>query len=164
MLVKAGHIGDDIFVNAGMDTPLPDGPAIVPLPRFLDETEVLLARASPLGVALATGDDPQILTPFLERLALITLTFGHFKDGRVFSQARLLRSRLGYTGEIRVRGHFLRDQIAFLARAGVDAFELPPLLAPADVEAARREIRHVYQRSVDGRRTIGELRRDSSRS
>jgi uncharacterized protein (DUF934 family) len=47
-----------------------------------------------------------------------------FTDGRVFTQARLLRSRFGFTGDIRVSGDFMRDQVFYLSRVGVSSFEL----------------------------------------
>ena len=45
-------------------------------------------------------------------------------DGRGYTQARLLRERFGYKGELRAVGKIRVDQIFFLARCGFDAFEL----------------------------------------
>ena len=42
--------------------------------------------------------------------SVIILDFPAFKDGRAYSQARLLRQRYGYTGEIRARGDILRER------------------------------------------------------
>ena len=56
--------------------------------------------------------------------ALVALEFPKFTDGRAYSQARLLRERYGYRGEIRAVGDVLRDQLRFMARSGFDAFEL----------------------------------------
>jgi uncharacterized protein (DUF934 family) len=61
-------------------------------------------------------------------------------------------------GEIRVCGHVLRDQIAFYSRVGVNAFELSQNLSLDDFNAALAEIGNVYQPSVDGRKTIRDLR------
>ena len=36
----------------------------------------------------------------------------------------MLRTRLGFTGEIRAVGDFLYDQLAFMHRVGFDAFEV----------------------------------------
>ena len=128
MLVKGGHVVEDAFTNIADGEALPDGAIVVSAKRFLSETDALLARQAPLGVQLETGDSPEQLGPGIHRLALIVLHVPYFKDGRAFSWARLLRTRLGYKGEIRVRGHFLKDQIAFYARVGVDAFDIAPLL------------------------------------
>lgn len=163
MLVKNGRIADDAFTPVADGAPLPDGPAIVPLARFEAEGEALLARAVPLGVRLEPDETPERLGARVHDLALVELHIPYFKDGRVFSWARLLRTRMGYRGEVRVSGHFLRDQIAFLSRVGVDAFVLSQNLSPGDIEAALHEMTNVYQPSVDGRKTIRELR-DERRS
>ena len=54
----------------------------------------------------------------------VILEFPTFKDGRAYSQARVLRERLNFRGEIRARGEVLCDQVLFLARAGFDALEI----------------------------------------
>ena len=158
MLVKDGRIADDPFAASADDAPLPDGPAIVSLKRFLAEKTQLLARNLPLGVRLETSDTPEALGEDVHRLALVELHVPYFRDGRAFSWARLLRTRLGYRGEIRVSGHVLKDQLAFFRRVGVDAFLLPHDFPMADIEHALAEISNVYQPSVDGRATIRDLR------
>jgi uncharacterized protein (DUF934 family) len=69
----------------------------------------------------------------LSSFKLIELDFPVFADGRSFSQARLLRSRYGYQAEIRAVGRYMTDQIFYLQRVGVDAFELDN---PKDIEHA----------------------------
>jgi uncharacterized protein (DUF934 family) len=159
MLVRGGHVLDTAFAEVADSDPLPaKGAVAVSLPRFLKEREALLARKDALGVRLETTESPQALGSDVHNFALIVLHVPYFKDGRAFSWARLLRTRLGYKGEIRVTGHVLRDQIAFFARVGVDSFELRETLSPAEIESARAAISHVYQPSVDGQLTIRELR------
>ena len=158
MLVKGDRIIDDPFQPVADTDPLPEGPAIVSLKRFKAEAGALLARRFPLGVRLETADAPEALGENVSKLALIVLHVPHFRDGRAFSQARQLRTRAHYKGELRVSGHVLKDQLAFYARVGVDAFELPRELPLADIEAALHEISNVYQPSADGRTTIQELR------
>ena len=47
--------------------------------------------------------------PCLDRLAVVALVFPTFRDGRAYSQARLLRERYLYRGELRATGQvFLR--------------------------------------------------------
>jgi uncharacterized protein (DUF934 family) len=158
MLVKGGRIIDDTFTPVGDGEPLPGGPVIVSLRRFQAEKAALLARGVPLAVKLETADTPEILGDDVHKLAAIVLHIHHFKDGRAFSWARLLRTRLGYRGEVRISGHFLLDQIAFYTRVGADAFDIAQNLSVDSVKAALTEISNVYQPSVDGRRTIRDLR------
>jgi uncharacterized protein (DUF934 family) len=158
MLVKDGRIAEDTFTALSDDAPLPDGPVIVSLKRFLSERDRLLARNLPVGVRLETSDTPESLGEDVHRLALVELHVPYFKDGRAFSWARLLRTRMGYRGEIRVSGHVLKDQLAFFRRVGVDAFSLAHDFPLADIERALGEISNFYQPSVDGRATIRDLR------
>ena len=52
------------------------------------------------------------------------MLFPSFRDGRGYSQAYLLRTRLGWRGELRAVGDVLRDQLYFLHHCGFDAFLL----------------------------------------
>jgi uncharacterized protein (DUF934 family) len=90
----------------------------------------LEAAAAPGGAAgavlLGPSDDVAVLAPYLARLRLIVIEFPKLAEGRGYSQARLLRARYGYDGELRARGVLKRDQLYFLARCGFDAFDLDP--------------------------------------
>jgi uncharacterized protein (DUF934 family) len=158
MLVKDNRIVEDNFTPVADGEALPDGPVIVSLKRFLAERDHFLASGRPFGVRLESGESPQALQPDLGKLAVVVLHIPAFRDGRAFSAARLLRTRLGYRNEIRVTGHFLLDQIAFYTRVGVDAFDVAPNISVADIQTALHEISDVYQPSVDGRVTIRDLR------
>jgi uncharacterized protein (DUF934 family) len=159
MLIKRGRIVDDPFFAIADDEPAPfTGAVLVSLKRFAADKDTLLARNYPLAVRVGPGESPQSLGDDVNRLAAVVLQVGYFKDGRAFSWARLLRTRLGFKGEIRIAGHFLKDQIAFFARVGADAFDFSQNISPDDVDKALKEISDVYQPSVDGRRTIRELR------
>lgn len=161
LLIKNGAVADDIYTAVSDDAPLPDGAVIVSLKRFRAERETLIDRNSPLGVVLTSDQSPEALGSDIDRLSLVVLEFPKFRDGRAFSWARLLRTRLRFAGEIRARGDFLYDQIAFMVRVGFDAFELPPSLTPERFHRALGEMSNVYQPSADGRKTISELRAQS---
>ncbi|MCY1525939.1 hypothetical protein D9M68_609400 [compost metagenome] len=55
-------------------------------------------------------------------MPLIALDFPTFRDGRGYSQAYLLRTRLGWQGELRAIGEVLRDQLSHMRQCGFDAF------------------------------------------
>jgi len=151
-LVKSGQIVEDRYVHALDDAPIPDGvPMIVPAARFLADAAELVGRDAPIGVLWPNDRRVAELEPWFDELALIALHFPKFKDGRAYSQARLLRERYGYRGELRATGDVLRDQFQFLLRAGFDSFEVRK---PADAlvfarAAARYSV--FYQPSADGR-------------
>jgi uncharacterized protein (DUF934 family) len=151
-LVSGGRIVDDRYVLALDDAPIPDGvPVIVPGERFLADAAELVARDAPIGVLWPNDKRVAELAPWLGELSLIALVFPKFRDGRAYSQARLLRERYGYRCELRATGEVLRDQFQFLLRAGFDSFEVKkPADARVFAEAAAR-FSVFYQPSADGR-------------
>jgi uncharacterized protein (DUF934 family) len=76
--------------------------------------------------------DPRALD--LQNVQRIDLHFPKFTDGRAYSQAFLLRRRLGFKGEIRATGDVLIDQLVQMQRSGFDSAELR-----ADQDAALAE-------------------------
>ncbi len=67
-------------------------------------------------LSLANDADPREAD--LSGITVIELHFPKFSDGRAFSQAFLLRRRLGFTGEIRATGDVLIDQLVQMQRSG----------------------------------------------
>jgi len=153
-LVKGGKIIDDAFVKLADDAALPaDGNIMVSADRLLADPDGLLARAGKLGVTWPNNRDIDALVPFLSRLAAITLVFPTFRDGRAYSQARLLRERYLYRGELRATGQVLRDQFVFMLRAGFDSFDVKK---QSDAEAFAETVKRYsvfYQPTGDGRIT-----------
>ncbi len=76
---------------------------------------------TPVGLVLANTDAVEDLADDLPRLALIALHFPKWTDGRAYSQARLLRARLRFAGEIRATGDVLVDMLPLLSRTGFTA-------------------------------------------
>jgi len=111
------------------------------------------------AVALANTDLVEELAPHLGELRLITLHFPKFSDGRAYSQARLLRGRLGYEGELRATGNVLQDQLPFMLRCGFDSFESEQKGFGEALARARTLFSVVYQPAEDGRATASLLRR-----
>ena len=85
------------------------------------------------NVVLANDADPFDLS--LDDVQRVDLNFPKFTDGRAFSQAFLLRRRLGFKGEIRATGDVLVDQLAQMERSG---FNVAVLRADQDMAIARR--------------------------
>ncbi len=158
-LIKGGQFIEDpfFFVPDGKAFPEEKG-VVVTLARFQGEKENLFAHHTPVGVRLASNENPQVLKADLPRLAVIVLEFPKFRDGRAFSWARMLRTRFDYKGEIRAIGDFLFDQIAFMARTGFDAWEVRQDFTLDDFQRALTEITTPYQPAPDGRKTIRQLR------
>ncbi|WP_050425813.1 DUF934 domain-containing protein [Bradyrhizobium tropiciagri] len=153
-LVKQGRITTDPFVHVVDGAELPgDGAVLVSAERFLADPEALLRRAGKVGVIWPNNRNLGDLVPHLDRLASVALVFPTFRDGRAYSQARLLRERYGYDGELRATGQILRDQFVFMTRAGFDAFEVKK---DADADAFVQTMKRYsvfYQPTGDGRVT-----------
>jgi uncharacterized protein (DUF934 family) len=153
-LVKGGKITDDVFVHVADGADLPaEGSVLVSAARFLENPEVQFARAGKVGVIWPNNRDVDDVVPYLDRLAVVALVFPTFRDGRAYSQARLLRERFLYRGELRATGQVLRDQFVFMLRAGFDAFEVKK---QADAEAFAQTVQRYsvfYQPTGDGRIT-----------
>jgi uncharacterized protein (DUF934 family) len=157
-LLKDGAFAEDIYAAVADDAALPEGAVLVSLERFRRDREALLERNTPVGVRLKAAENPETLGDDVNHFALIALEFPKFRDGRAFSWARILRTRLGFTGEIRAVGDFLYDQMNHQKRVGFDAWEVPDHFTVAQFNRAITELANVYQPSSDGRITIRELR------
>jgi uncharacterized protein (DUF934 family) len=67
-------------------------------------------------LSIANDADPREAD--LNGISVVELHFPKFNDGRAFSQAFLLRRRLGFTGQIRATGDVLIDQLVQMQRSG----------------------------------------------
>jgi uncharacterized protein (DUF934 family) len=100
-------------------------PLILPLAAWRERQPVAVLEGRAMsadGLLLQVDDEPEALLPFLASLPLIAIEFPSFRDGRGYSQAYLLRTRLGWRGELRAVGDVLRDQLAHMRQCGFDAF------------------------------------------
>lgn len=150
-LIKDGRAAADPFTLVGPDDELPTGDVIVTAERFLADPEGFAARASRLGVVWPNNRRIEELAPHLDRLDLVALVFPKYRDGRAYSQARILRERYRYAGELRATGEILRDQFVFFLRSGFDALEVKK---ETDAEAFADVMQRYsvfYQPAADGR-------------
>ena len=95
---------------------------------------------SPAPGVLQIANDADVLAlaaeGALQGVTCIELNFPKFTDGRAYSQAVLLRRRLGFTGELRATGDVLIDQLLLMQRSG---FTSAVLAAGVNAEAAPRQ-------------------------
>lgn len=151
-----------------------DGPmvTITPQPnRLLSLAQWRSVRSTwpaalPVGVALPNDAPVEELAEDLAarraEIALVALHFPKWTDGRAYSQARLLRSRWRYAGEIRATGEVLVDMLPLLARTGFDAVLLR---ADQSIDAAERALGFFpghYQADVIERRPLFALPSDEA--
>lgn len=96
---------------------------------------------------LSPADKTVAIIPHLNSLALICIDFPTYTDGRGYSHARLLRKRYGYKGELRAVGDIRADQMLFMSRLGINAFEGDQVLNPKALEPYMTRFEHNYQPS-----------------
>jgi len=129
-LIKNGRIVSDDWRILALDEDetavaavVPAGRVLVPLAVWHARRDELVARADggELGVWLESDEGPEALADDLAHFAVIGVNFPKFANGRGYSTAALLRTRYGYTGELRAIGDVLRDQFNYLTRCGFDA-------------------------------------------
>ena len=134
-IIKDRQLVENNWQFIADDQDLPNnGNITVSLKRWQEEQAELKAHQGEIGLRISSTDTTDSIND-LDQLALIELDFPVFTDGRLFSHARLLRSKYGFKGEIRACGQFLADQVFYLSRIGVNAFELESKLIPTALAA-----------------------------
>lgn len=100
---------------------VPAGKIVVPLKVWLLQRESLLKRTD-LAVWFSSDEQAKDLKEDISRFSMLAVDFPKFSDGRGYSIAYNLRSRLNFTGELRAIGDVLRDQLFYMQRVGFNAF------------------------------------------
>jgi uncharacterized protein (DUF934 family) len=82
------------------------------------EAHSSLGNSLKASETLVWAPQADVLTAQLDGVKRIELNFSKFTDGRAFSQAVLLRTRLRFEGEIHATGDVLVDQLQQMKRCG----------------------------------------------
>jgi len=131
-LLRDGRIVEDDWIHASelslgaQADPSAARSVILPFAQWLAEKTQWLATGARLGVVLLPAQKVEQLATDLAHLGLVAAEFPGPSEGRGYTQARLLRERCHFRGELRATGYVRRDQLFFLARCGFNSFELPP--------------------------------------
>ncbi|MGF1626860.1 MAG: DUF934 domain-containing protein [Alphaproteobacteria bacterium] len=137
------------------------GHVLVPWPH-LDEALSRRGGNQQLGVEIDNALRFDALKPALDRVALVSVVFPGFADGRGFSLARLMRMD-GFAGTLRATGPLIADQLAEAFACGFDQVEIPPAVAErqplAHWQAALASISIGYQRGYGQSASILDQRR-----
>ncbi|MGH8383360.1 DUF934 domain-containing protein [Pseudomonas sp.] len=125
---------------------LPEGLLILPLATWL--ARQVSHPDGHDGLWLGPDDEVEPLRPWLLNLPLIAIDFPSFRDGRGYSQAYLLRTRLGWHGELRAIGDVLRDQLSHMRQCGFDSFAVREDKSAEDALKGLAGMSVLYGRSV----------------
>jgi len=154
-LIENGRIIEDRFVRVSDEDALPEGvPVLIGIDRFLKEAEALKGRQAPVGVIWPNNRPIAEIERYLGQLSLIALNFPIFRDGRAYSQARLLRERLGWKGPLRAVGNVLRDQFLLMQRSGFDQIEAAKEADAQAFDEAVHRYTVFYQPATDERPSL----------
>jgi len=129
-------------------TVVPAGKTLVPLSVWLAQKSTLASRAD-IGVWLASDERAESLKEDVATLPLIAIDFPTFSDGRGYSIAYQLRTRLGFEGELRAIGDVLRDQLFYMARVGFNAFATREDRSIEDALKGLTDFSETYQTAWD---------------
>jgi len=163
VFVKDGRVVADLWTHlSDIDTIPANGAITVSWERWLKDGDALSRAPSQLGLRLPNTVAASDLGADARKFSTISLSFPKFGDGRAYSQAHVLRERYGYKGELRATGDVLRDQLLFMKRCGIDAFEVADKAIAEDWFAALDEFAMFYQPGLDDRPWIGRQRLASS--
>ena len=124
--------GDEVTVGA-----LPGGNLIVSLQMWRANAALAQTHRGRIGVWLHNSDEPESLAADVLALPLLAVDFPAFNDGRGLSSAVLLRTRMGYTGDLRAIGAVQLDQLSYMCRCGFTSFALT---VEADAAAMRKHL------------------------
>lgn len=148
-LIRQGRLAREDYALLDDTADLPDsGGVLISLARWMASGVELQASGRPVGVRLPNTLDVETLDTRLLALPLLALEFPGFADGRAYSQARVLRSRCHYAGELRAVGAaVVLDQIEGMHRCGFDSYVLRADQDPEAVIAALASLpaRTMYQ-------------------
>lgn len=116
---------DPVWTSAadGLAPPQPRANALLTLAQWQAACAGWPAEL-PVGLLLDNTVDVGALGALLEGVALVVLHFPKWTDGRAYSQARLLHSRVGYQGRLRAAGDVIVDMLPLLQRNGFDEVQL----------------------------------------
>jgi uncharacterized protein (DUF934 family) len=142
-LIKEGQIVEDSWQQVDTDSASPGRQQVLSLDQWLS-----LADKSGRAVMLEPGQAPAPLFDHLGQIPLIAINFPVFTDGRGFSYGRELRER-GFAGELRACGHFIRDQMTYLARCGFDAFQMAEESGLEEAITSLLDFSEHYQAAID---------------
>lgn len=152
-IIKNNQVIDETWHLLPKDTSLDDlsncDDLIVPLALWREHGHALEARDGGLGVWLDSDEEAEEIGADVGKFQVIALNFPAFTDGRSYSNARLLRDRYGYKGELRAIGDVLRDQLFYLHRCGFDAFAIRADKDPYEALEGLKDFSVTYQAAAD---------------
>lgn len=148
-LIIDGQLAENSFTHLDDDAALPaSGDISVSWKRWTEEQTQLQAHNGTVAPRLMGDDELVNVVAQLQHLNVICLAFPAFADGRCYSFATRLR-RAGFEGQIRAVGNVLRDQMFYMQRVGINAFEVDEGRDTEAALASLKDFSETYQAATD---------------
>ena len=153
-LIKNGSLADNYWTILKVATgpevlkAVPGKNLIVPLQFWQQNSTDCNEHSGEIAIWLESHELAEQIGEELHQLPLVALNFPAFADGRSYSNARELRQRFAYQGEIRAIGDVLRDQLYYMSRCGFDSFDLRSDQDPESCLQALTDFKTGYQASI----------------
>lgn len=164
LMRDAQYVADTFIVLNDTDALPESGNVIVPLARIEEAKARLQKSDARIGIHVPNTVKPLALKALFNEVALISIAFPSFSDGRGFSIAKRLR-RDGFTGTLRATGPLIADQYAHAKACGFDEIAVPDTLAARQDakqwQGGAKAISLSYQRGYHRPATILDRRRAS---
>lgn len=150
-LIRDDRLIADDWITLDKQTAVPTtaGKVIVPLSRWRAEHNALLSTGAQIGVRLLNTEDVDALFPEIADRPLLALELPKFDDGRALTQARVLRGRLGYHGDLRLTGDILQDLVFVARRCGFNEIQPRADQDPNGCLRALKDFSTAYQPAAD---------------
>jgi uncharacterized protein (DUF934 family) len=97
---------------------------LLPLRLYLLRKEEIRSKYTNFGLWINTHDELKLLNNIedINAFPVIAVFIEKFADGRIYSQATLLRQKYKYQNDLRAIGEILKDQIFYLKRSGFTSY------------------------------------------
>ncbi len=136
-----------VLIEDDITTPLHDNSLLRPqaLAQYLEQSQKVSAN---IGIWLTPDNEVETLAPLLPHVSMIAIQFPDFRDGRGYSQAYILKTRMGWEGELRAFGDVLRDQLSHMQQCGFTSFAIKEGRSAEDATKGLKGISVLYGSSV----------------
>jgi uncharacterized protein (DUF934 family) len=163
-LIKGNEIAQNTYVridavDGHLSLPMQD--VLVGLSTWQQHREQLLAHPLRKAVFLEPDQFAESLAEDCQKLDMIAINFPAFADGRGYSTAYLLRTRYGFTGELRAMGDVFKDTLFYQRRVGFDAHVLPDDRDALVAIKGLEDFAETYQYSADNKASVYATRRNA---
>lgn len=157
-VIKDKQIVTDDWQRVLDEEAIPTGEVIISYRRWKQGGDEIEQHQGPLAICIDGDDAIEEVAEIAQQFELIALDFPTFADGRNYSNARILRDRYAYKGDLRAVGDVMRDQLYYMQRCGISSFQVRADKNIEDALKAFDDFSLSYQTAADGAEPVYRYR------